>query len=86
MSDTAISPTASTPSRRDGAFVLKWAASIIQILGYASTAFGLEPWNLMFFFVGLIGWFIVGVLWRDRAIMLIHVVALGAMIVGILSR
>ncbi|HBM41082.1 MAG TPA: ubiquinone biosynthesis methyltransferase UbiE, partial [Sulfitobacter sp.] len=36
--------------------------------------------------VGVIGWFIVGTLWNDRAIMLIHLVALGSMIVGMASQ
>ena len=65
--------------------VLKWAASIVQILGYGATAFGLTPLNLYFFLVGILGWFIVGFFWRDRAIMLIHVIALGAMVAGLLS-
>ena len=64
---------------RDGtAFVVKWAASVIQI----GTAFGWTPWNLYLFVVGVLGWLIVGVLWNDRAIMLIHFVALGAMLAG----
>ncbi|CUI01428.1 DUF6552 family protein [Leisingera aquaemixtae] len=67
------------------AFVLKWAASIVQILGYSATAWGLHPWNIYLFLAGLTGWFLVGVLWNDRAIMLIHVVALGAMIAGFWS-
>lgn len=67
------------------AFIIKWVASIIQILGYTTTAFGLTPWNIYLFLIGLVGWFIVGVIWNDRAIMLIHVVALGAMIAGIVS-
>ena len=68
---------------RDGtAFVVKWAASVIQILGYGGTAFGWTPWNLYLFVVGVLGWLIVGVLWNDRAIMLIHFVALGAMLAG----
>lgn len=66
-------------------FVLKWAASIIQIFGYAATAWGAEPWNIYLFLAGLTGWFLVGVLWNDRAIMLIHAVALGAMVVGFWS-
>ncbi|MEL6476053.1 MAG: DUF6552 family protein [Pseudomonadota bacterium] len=70
---------------RDFAFYLKWIASIIQIFGYAFTAFGVTPWNLYLFIVGVIGWFFVGVLWRDHAIMLIHLVALGAMIAGLAS-
>ncbi len=61
---------------------IKWIASIIQIMGYAATAFGMTPWNLYLFLVGVIGWFAVGVLWNDKAIMLIHIVALGAMLAG----
>lgn len=63
-------------------FNLKWFASIIQIMGYTATAFGWTPWNLYLFLVGVLGWFAVGVLWNDRAIMLIHIVALGAMLAG----
>lgn len=68
------------------AFWIKWAASIVQILGYAATGFGWTPWNLYLFIVGVIGWFIVGSLWNDRAIMLIHLVALGSMMVGMASQ
>lgn len=64
------------------AFCIKWVASIIQIMGYTATAFGWTPWNLYLFLVGVLGWFAVGVLWNDRAIMLIHIVALGAMVAG----
>lgn len=38
--------------------------------------------NLYLFLIGVLGWFAVGVLWNDRAIMLIHIVALGAMVAG----
>jgi hypothetical protein len=67
------------------AFNLKWGASIVQILGYTATGFGWVPWNTMFFLVGVLGWFAVGLLWKDRAIMLIHLVALAALLVGLAS-
>lgn len=67
------------------AFSIKWAASVIQILGYTATALEMTPWNIYLFLFGLLGWLTVGVLWNDRAIMLIHVIALGAMIVGLVS-
>nr|WP_241188117.1 DUF6552 family protein [Pseudohalocynthiibacter aestuariivivens] len=70
------------PARARLTFAIKWAASMIQIFGYTATAFGWTPLNLYLFLVGVLGWFIVGVLWNDRAIMLIHVVALGAMLAG----
>ncbi|WP_259274226.1 DUF6552 family protein [Sulfitobacter mediterraneus] len=71
--------------RERGIMILKWAASIVQIMGYSATAFGLTPLNIYLFLIGLIGWFTVGILWRDKAIMLIHVVALGAMVLGLIS-
>ena len=66
-------------------FYIKWAASVIQILGYAATGFGFTPWNAYLFIVGLIGWFAVGVMWNDRAIMLIHIVAFASLVTGMLA-
>jgi|GEM_PF-301257 len=67
------------------AFIIKWLASIVQILGYTATAAGMTPLNIYLFLVGLMGWLFVGLFWKDRAIILIHVIALGSMIVGLLS-
>ena len=66
-------------------FVVKWVSSLIQILGYAATAFGMVPLNLYLFLFGVLGWFSIGALWNDRAIMLVHLVAFAAMIAGMLS-
>ncbi|MGB0504557.1 MAG: DUF6552 family protein [Pikeienuella sp.] len=82
MPSSATVPRISAPSREQIVFLIKWAASLIQILGYTATAFGWTPWNLYLFIVGVLGWFAVGALWKDKAIMLIHIVAFGAMIAG----
>ncbi|PWQ92165.1 DUF6552 family protein [Leucothrix pacifica] len=66
-------------------FYFKWVASIIQILGYAATAFELTPWNTYLFLAGISGWLVVGLLWNDKAIILIHVIALAVMLAGTLS-
>lgn len=73
------------PPAKPAAFYVKWIASIIQIMGYAATAFGMTPLNIYLFLGGLMGWLAVGVFWNDKAIMLIHLVALGAMMAGLLS-
>lgn len=80
-------PSEAGVERRDDAlaFSVKWAASLVQIVGYAATAFGWTPWNLYLFLVGVLGWLAVGALWKDRAIMLIHAVALASMIAGLAS-
>ena len=64
------------------AFHVKWGASIIQIAGYTATGFGWAPLNLYLFLAGVLGWFAVGLLWKDRAIILIHLVAFVAMAAG----
>lgn len=66
-------------------FAVKWGASIIQIMGYTATGFGWTPWNLNLFLIGVLGWFAVGAMWNDKALMLVHLVALSAMIVGMTS-
>ncbi|MEM8580515.1 MAG: DUF6552 family protein [Pseudomonadota bacterium] len=66
-------------------FAVKWGASVVQIMGYTATGFGWTPLNLYLFLVGVVGWFAVGALWNDRALMLVHLVALGAMIAGMAS-
>lgn len=71
--------------RGQTAFIVKWVASMVQILGYAATGFGFTPWNLYLFVMGVLGWLIVGVLWNDKAIMLIHLVAFGAMLAGVVA-
>lgn len=78
-------PSAWPFDRQRAMFALKWAASIVQIMGYTATAFGLTPLNIYLFLIGLLGWFAVGVMWKDRAIMLIHIVALAAMLAGLAS-
>lgn len=64
---------------------IKWVASAAQILGYGATAMGVTPLNLWFFVFGIVGWFVVGLRWNDRAIMLIHIVALAAMLIGLMT-
>ena len=76
------------PRAHDGrtAFVVKWVASVMQIAGYTATGFDWTPWNAYLFLGGVAGWLAVGVLWNDRALMLIHAVALIAMLAGLSSR
>jgi uncharacterized protein DUF6552 len=64
---------------------IKWLASIAQIFGYGATSMGLTPLNLYFFCIGILGWFIVGWRWNDSAIKLIHIVAMAAMIFGLVA-
>ena len=55
---------------------IKWTASIILLIGMVFTALELTPINLFFHLVGVIGWFVVGYMWHDRAMMVVNSVAI----------
>jgi len=62
--------------------ITKWTATVIQLAGYCLTG----PWNIYLFFTGIFLWFSVGVMWKDRAIMLVHVGAFVSLLAGLLRR
>ncbi len=65
--------------------VVKWLATVVQLIGYGLTGLNMVPWNIFFFFGGIFLWFAVGVMWKDRAIMVVHVGALISLSVGYLN-
>lgn len=65
--------------------ILKWVATAVQLVGYGLTGMGVEPWNIFAFFIGIGLWFAVGVMWKDRAIMVVHVGAFVSLLAGYLS-
>ncbi|WP_300032540.1 DUF6552 family protein [uncultured Roseobacter sp.] len=64
---------------------VKWIATVIQLIGYALTGMGVSPWNIWAFFVGIFLWFAVGAMWKDKAIMVVHVGAFLSLLIGYLN-
>jgi len=64
---------------------IKWSASIILIVGIILTSNNTYPLNLYFYIVGLTGWFIVGMIWNDRALIVINVVSLAVLANGLVT-
>ena len=65
--------------------IVKWIATAIQLVGYALTGLNIVPWNVLAFVIGIVLWFVVGVMWKDRAIMVVHVGAFIAIVAGYLN-
>jgi hypothetical protein len=65
--------------------IIKWIATAIQLIGYGLTGLNIVPWNVFAFFIGILLWFLVGYLWKDKAIMVVHVGAFVAILAGYLS-
>ena len=65
--------------------IVKWVATIIQLTGYGFTGLNYTPWNIYLFFIGIVLWFAVGVMWKDKAIIVVHVGAFISRLVGYLN-
>ncbi|WP_147125784.1 DUF6552 family protein [Shimia ponticola] len=65
--------------------IVKWVATVIQLFGYGLTGLGVTPWNIWAFFAGIVLWFAVGFMWKDQAIMVVHVGAFLSLMVGYLN-
>ena len=63
---------------------VKWVATVIQLIGYGMTGMNLVPYNV-FFFLGIFLWFAVGFMWKDKAIMVVHVGAFISLLIGYLN-
>ena len=64
---------------------IKWVSSVILIAGMLATANNIYPVNLYFHLVGLLGWFVVGMLWNDRALIIINAIGIAIMANGLLG-
>ena len=65
--------------------VVKWVATAVQLVGYGLTGLNIVPWNVFAFFIGIFLWFAVGVMWKDRAILVVHVGAFVSLFAGYLN-
>ena len=66
---------------------IKWIASIFILISIAfRAADGYAIWDLAFGTIGVLGWLIVSILWRDRALILLNGVSLMMLFVGLLNR
>ena len=63
---------------------IKWFASIVLIIGAAVTALDMYPYNMYFQFVGITGWLIVGILWKDWALIVVNIIGSLILLIGIL--
>ena len=64
---------------------IKWIASIILVGGVILTSNNIYPLNLMVHAIGMFGWFIVAIIWNDRALLVINAVSLVLLVNGLVS-
>ena len=67
-------------------FILEWLSTVLVIIGAILTAWNVYPTNIMFQFVGNVGWFVVGYMWRKWSLMTIQAIVSAIYIAGLISK
>ena len=72
-------------NRPDGIdWYIKWFASVILIIGAATTAMDMYPYNMYFQFKGITGWLLVGWIWKDSSLIVVNKVGSLILYAGII--
>ena len=69
----------------DLSWYIKWTSSFFLIIAMMMTSANIFPINLYVALVGMIGWLIVGILWHDRALIVLNAVSVGIYGIGIMN-
>ena len=71
--------------RGDLSWYIKWVSSFVIIIAMLFTSANMFPINLWIANIGFIGWTIVGMLWHDRALIVLNSISLAIYSMGILN-
>ena len=78
----------SATPKQDLSWYVKWCSSIIVLVAITIRASGvpeLHIWDVFLSWLGGVGWFIVGFLWKDRALILLNGVISVVLFAGLLK-
>ena len=78
----------SVTPKGDLSWYIKWIASVFIIIGMMLTSLdvSLYPINLFFHLSGVSGWFVVGMLWHDRSLIVVNGIAVTIFLMGIIKH
>ena len=71
--------------RGDLSWYIKWVSSFVIIIAMLFTSANMFPINLWIANIGFIGWTIVGMLWHDRALIVLNSISLAIYTLGIIN-
>ena len=66
--------------------VCKMVFQFVVLTGMLFTSVDIYPYNLIFHLFGVMGWCIVGLLWHDRALILLNGIATFIFALGLLRH
>ena len=77
----------SATPKSDISWYVKWFSSILILIALSIRAADYPRiYDMWFGFVGMIGWTYVGILWKDRAIIIMNVISTALLLIGLLTH
>ena len=77
----------SATPKYDLSWYVKWISSILILVALTIRAADYPRiYDMWFGFFGMIGWTYVGILWKDRAIIIMNVISTALLLIGLLSH
>ena len=77
----------SATPKYDISWYVKWISSILILIALSIRAADYPRiYDMWFGFVGMIGWTYVGILWKDRAIIIMNVISTALLLIGLLTH
>ena len=69
----------------DLSWYVKWTSSFFVIIGWMLNSINLFPYNIFIQMIGVAGWLWVGILWHDRALIVLNSISLAIYTLGIIN-
>jgi hypothetical protein len=85
MTSVTSQDTVESVVTKDVVWRIKWASTLILIIGMMLTSQNIYPWNIFVHTVGIAGWLYVSICWNDRALIVVNSVALSIFVGGIIN-
>jgi hypothetical protein len=64
---------------------VKWISTFLMVISFVLTSNNVYPINLLFYGSGALGWLYVGVVWKDRALIVLNAFLSAILINGLYS-
>jgi len=65
---------------------IKWASSVVILLAMSLRSTGEFPFaDMVLSFIGCAGWIAIGVMWKDKAILILNTVACFILLTGMIN-
>ena len=72
--------------KKDAAWFLKWVSSFIIVTAMSLRGIeGMQLYDLSLSIIGVSGWLFVGLLWKDRALIILNAVGLAFLIKNLIT-